>query len=179
MAGIQIPRVLKMFNAYFGDGQGSFAGLAKTAKLPDISEQLEEHKGAAMFTPRQLKQGLENMESSIVLVDYNVDIAREVARVNGSRSLITLRGSIDNDESEAAEDAIPVKVVMRANSAKLERNDWESGSLTENTLTLNSVKYYAEYINNEKVIEVDSDNIIWYAYGSDRMARHRANIGLL
>lgn len=178
MAGIQIPRVLKMFNVYIGDGQQSYAGLAKTAKLPDLSEKLEEHKGAAMFTERELKQGLEKLEASIVLTDYNQDIHAEVARVNGSRSFVTLRGSIDNDESEGAEAAQPVVVTMRANFAKLERNDWESGSVTEITLTLSTVKYYKELINGTKVTEVDSDNIIWFAGGVDRMARHRANIGL-
>jgi P2 family phage contractile tail tube protein len=178
MAGILIPRVTKLFNVYFGDAQESFAGKLKTAKIPDVSEQLEEHRGSGMFMPRNLKQGLENMEASLVLTDYNPNIHAEVARVNGSRSLITIRGSIDNDETEAATGAQPIKIVMRANAAKLEANDLEEGSLTEHTLTLNTVKYFAHYIDGVEKQLVDSDNIIWRVNGVDRMATHRANIGL-
>jgi uncharacterized protein len=174
MANVQ-PLTTKLFDVLFGENQTSFAGQAKTFKAPDVSEKLEEHRGAAMLGTIELKQGLEKLEASIVLTDYNAVCLREVGVVNGTSTWVTLRGSIENDQDP--DKAIPVEHVMLCNVSKSELNDFEEGSVTELTITLTSIKQYSHKIDNKEVQFVDIPNEIWRVNGFDRYAKHRTNIG--
>ncbi len=174
MANVQ-PRTPKLWDVFLGEKQTSFAGQAKTFKVPDVSEKLEEHQGAGMIGPIELKMGLEKLEASLVLTDYNAVCLREVGIVNGTSTWVTLRASIENDQDPDL--AIPVEHVMLCNVSKSELGDFEQGGVMEVTITLSSIKQYSHKIDNKEVQFVDIPNEIWRVNGFDRYAKHRTNIG--
>ncbi len=172
MSAIQMPKVFKNFNLFIA-GEG-FAGRVSKVKLPTISVQTEDHKGAGMEFNRKLDMGLEDLECTFTLTEYNDLVNGLVGKRNGSNTLLTFRGSLSDDESTAT---TPVVAQMRGALHKQETGDIEAGGKIETDYTLNC-KFYELKIGGQEIYHIDNDNYIRRIQGEDQLASQRGDLGL-
>lgn len=166
----QIPRVLKNFSL-FADGRG-LAGLIQTLTLPTITVKMEEFRGGGMDAPVELDMGMEKLEGSFVLAEYNPDMVALVGLVSADTQL-TARGAIRRD----GEDAIPVVVNMTGAIKELDPGDWTSGEMATGTFAY-SLRYYKLTVGGSELIEIDKQNMIRRIRGVDQLASIRTALGV-
>lgn len=165
-----LPRHLRNFNASI-DGRG-YAGAADEVTLPVLAIATEEHRAGGMDSAVEIDMGMETMELSMVLSDYNEDVIASFGLL-GAGVPITLRGAIQR-QGEAAQ-AVVVK--MLGNLKSRDVGTWTPGSKQTTTLTY-SVRKYSESINGREVVNIDVQNMIRVINGVDQLASQRAAMGL-
>ena len=90
----QIPRVLKNFSLFI-DGRG-MAGLIQTMTLPTLTTKMEEFRGGGMDAPIELDMGMEKLEGTFELAEYNPDVIALFGLASADTQL-TARGAIRSD----------------------------------------------------------------------------------
>lgn len=165
-----LPRHLRNFNVMI-DGFG-FAGRADEVTLPKLAITTEAHRAGGMDSPVDVDMGMELMELSIVLSDYDESVISGFGLL-GLGVPITLRGAIER-QGEAAQ---PVVIKMLGGLKSRDAGTWSVGKKQTTTLTY-SVKKYSEDINGVQYINIDVENMIRVINGVDQLATQRAAIGL-
>jgi P2 family phage contractile tail tube protein len=165
-----IPRVLKNFNL-FVDGSG-LAGTIDTITLPSITVKMEEFRGGGMDAPVELDMGMEKLEGSFVLAEYNEDVIGLVALAGADKQL-TARGAMQRD----GEAVVPVVVNMTGGIKQLETGDWKAGDMGKATFQY-TLRYYKLTIDGKVILEVDKVNMKRVINGQDQMAAIRTAIGV-
>lgn len=172
MASIRMPKMYKNLNI-FVEGTG-YAGVATKVKLPAISTKTEDHRGAGMEFSRKMNMGLEDLEMSFTMMEYNETVNGLVGKLNGSNTQITFRGTLSDDESTAT---TAVLVNVRGSISKKETGDIEAGGKVETDYTIN-VKFYEEKVGGKEIFYIDNDNYIHRIEGTDILANQRSDLGL-
>lgn len=165
-----LPRHLRNFQVMI-DGFG-YAGRADEVTLPTLSVATEEHRAGGMDAPVDVDMGMELMEATVILSDYDEAVISGFG-VLGAGVPITLRGAIQR-QGEAAQ-AVVVK--MLANLKSREVGAMATGAKHTTTLTY-TVRKYAESINGVEYVNIDVENMIRVINGVDQLASQRAAIGL-
>lgn len=167
---MSLPRHLRNFNVFI-DGRG-FAGRADEVTLPALAIATEEHRAGGLDSPVEVDMGMELMELSIVLSDYDESVIAGFGLL-GRGVPITLRGAIQRQGEEAQ------AVVVRALAGLKSRDPgtWQAGSKQTTTLTY-SVRKYAEAINGVELVNIDIENMVRVINGVDQLASQRAAIGM-
>lgn len=166
----QIPRVLKNFSL-FVDGRG-LAGTIDTLTLPTLTVKMEEFRGGGMDAPIEHDMGMEKLEGSFVLAEYNPDIVALFGLVSANTQL-TARGAIRRD----GEDAIPVVANMTGAIKELDPGDWKAGDTSTGTFAY-SLRYYKLTIGGRELVEIDKVNMIRRIDGQDQLQSIRTAIGV-
>lgn len=165
-----LPRHLRNFHAMV-DGRG-YAGRADEVTLPTLAIATEEHRAGGLDSPVEVDMGMELMELSIVLSDYDEAVIAGFGLL-GSGVPITLRGAIQRQ----GEPAQPVVVKMLGHLKSRDPGTWSVGSKQTTTLTY-SVRKYAESINGVEYVNIDVENMVRVINGVDQLASQRAAMGL-
>lgn len=165
-----LPRHLRNFNLSV-DGRG-YAGAADEVTLPTLAIVTEEHRAGGMDSAVELDMGMEVMELSVVLSDYNEDVVSGFGLL-GTGTPITLRGAIQR-QGELAQ---PVVVKMLGGLKSRDTGTWSAGGKQTTTLTY-SVRKYSETINGREVVNIDVENMVRIIGGVDQLASQRAALGL-
>lgn len=165
-----LPRHLRNFQVLI-DGRG-YAGRADEVTLPTLAITTEEHRAGGMDSPVEVDMGMELMEASVVLSDYDESVIAGFGLL-GNGVPITLRGAIQR-QGEAAQ---PVIVKMLAGLKSREVGAFAVGGKQTTTLTY-SVRKYAESINGVEYVNIDVENMVRVIGGVDQLASQRAAIGL-
>lgn len=165
-----LPRHLRNFT-FSVDGRG-YAGAVDEVTLPALTLVTEEHRAGGMDSPVEIDLGMEILELSAVLSDYNEDVISGFGML-GAGVPITLRGAIQR-QGEAAQ-----AVVIKALGSLKARDPgtWSPGSKQTTTLTY-SLRKYSETINGREVVVIDAENMIRVINGVDQLASQRAALGL-
>ena len=166
----QIPRVLKNFSL-FVDGRG-LAGTIDTLTLPKLTLKMEEFRGGGMDAPVELDMGMEKLEGSFVLAEYNPDMAALFGRA-GADTQITARGAMRRD----GEDAIAIVINITGQIKEKDPGDWKSGDMSTATFAF-AARYYKETIAGRVVTEIDKVNMIRRIDGVDQLQSIRTAIGV-
>lgn len=166
----QIPRILKNFSL-FVDGRG-LAGLIDTLTLPTLTTKMEEFRGGGMDAPIEHDMGMEKLEGSFSLSEYNPDII-SLYGLAAADTQITARGAIRRD----GEDAVPVVVNMTGQVKELETGDWKAGDMSTATFAF-SLRYYKLTIGGRVVVEIDKVNMIRRIDGVDQLSSIRTALGV-
>lgn len=164
-----LPRVLKGFTVYV-DGRGHI-GRVESAKLPPLSLVTEAYRGAGMDAEIDIDMGMEKLDCSIVLADYDPSIIKLFGLFNGNVPIV-MRGAFQRQ----GEAAIPVVIRLNGGIKNLDRDDWTQGKRTTMNLMANCTSY-SEEINGEKVVDIDILNGIRVIGGVDQLASVRAALG--
>ena len=161
--------VIKNMNL-FVDGR-NYCGKADTVTPPVLTRKTEEYRGAGMPAPVDIDMGLERMEASWVLSDYDLnmvslwDVGKPIA--------VVFRGAaIGQDET-----VTPVILTMRGLVNVLDRGDWQSGEKATTTITA-GLTYYKEEIGGQVIHEIDPAAYVQTINGVDRMAQTRAALAI-
>lgn len=165
-----LPRHLRNFNVQV-DGFG-FAGRADEVTLPTLSIATEEHRAGGMDAPVEVDMGMELMEATIVLSDYDETVISGFGML-GAGVPLTVRGAIQR-QGEAAQ---PVVIKMLASLKSRDPGTWAVGSKQTTTLTY-TVRKYSETINGVEYVNIDVENMVRVINGTDQLAAQRAALGL-
>lgn len=165
-----LPRHLRNFNVMI-DGFG-FAGRADEVTLPTLSIATEEHRAGGMDMGVDVDMGMELMELSVVISDYDESVISGFGLL-GPGVPLRIMGAIQRQGEEA------LAVVIRALGGLKSRDTgtWSVGGKQTTTLTY-SVRKYAESINGVEYVNIDAENMVRVINGVDQLASQRAALGI-
>lgn len=166
----QIPRVLKNYSL-FVDGRG-LAGTIDTLTLPTLTTKMEEFRGGGMDAPVELDMGMEKLEGSFVLAEYNPDIVSLFGLASANTQL-TARGALRRD----GEDAVAAVVNMTGAIKELDPGDWKAGDMTTGTFNY-TLRYFKLTVGGRELVEIDKVNMIRRINGVDQLASIRSALGV-
>jgi P2 family phage contractile tail tube protein len=166
----QIPRILKNFSL-FVDGRG-LAGTIDTLTLPTLTTKGEEVRAGGMDAPIEHDMGMEKLEGTFQLLEYNPDIIA-LYGLSAADKQLTARGAMRRD----GEDAVPVVVNMTGMIKQVEKGDWKAGDMSSPTFSY-ALRYYKLTIGGRELIEIDKVNMIRKVDGVDQLATIRQAIGV-
>jgi hypothetical protein len=165
-----LPRHLRNFNIMI-DGLG-FAGRADEVTLPTLSLVTEEHRAGGMDMAVEADLGMEMMELSVVISDYDESVISGFGLL-GAGVPLRIMGAIQRQGEEAQ------SVVIRCLGGLKSREvgAFATGGKQTTTLTY-SLRSYSESINGTEYVNIDAENMIRVINGVDQLASQRAAIGL-
>ena len=165
-----IPKILKNFNLFI-DGRG-YAGKVEEVNLPKLNVKTEEFRAGGMDSPALIDMGIEKLESTFTLLEYDKDILKQFGVISGNVAQVTLRGAMQ-DESSVSQ----VVVKMRGMYTEIDMGKISAGE--KGTLQCTLVcRYYALEIDGEKLIEIDIDNMTRIIGGQDKLIDMRKALGI-
>ena len=167
----QIPRVLKNFSL-FVDGRG-LAGTVSTLTLPTLTTKMEEFRGGGMDAPVDIDMGMEKLEVSFELFDYEENVLSLYGLADGAATQVTARGALRRD----GEAAVPMVVNMTGVIKEMDPGDWAAGDQTSMTCSM-SLRYLKVTIGGREVVEIDKVNMIRRINGADQLESIRTAIGV-
>jgi P2 family phage contractile tail tube protein len=167
----QIPRILKNFSL-FVDGRG-LAGVVSSLTIPKLTTQMEEFRGGGMDAPVELDMGMEKLEASFELFDYDENIIRLYGLADGASTQVTARGALRRD----GEAAVAMIVNMTGVLKELDPGDWKAGSQTSAKFSV-ALRYLKITIGGTVIAEIDKVNMIRKINGVDQLATIRTAIGV-
>jgi P2 family phage contractile tail tube protein len=167
----QIPRVLKNFSL-FVDGRG-LAGTVGTLTLPTLTTKMEEFRGGGMDAPVEIDMGMEKLETSFELFDYDENVLSLYGLADGAATQLTARGALVRDGEAAAAMVVNMTGVIKG----MEPGDWVAGDQTTMTCQV-ALRYLKIVIGGREVVEIDKVNMIRRINGQDQLATIRAAIGV-
>lgn len=167
----QIPRVLKNFSL-FVDGRG-LAGTVSTLTLPTLTTKMEEFRGGGMDAPVEIDMGMEILETSFELFDYEENVLSLYGLANGAATQVTARGALRRD----GDAAVPMVVNMTGVIKEMDPGDWQAGEQTSMTCSM-ALRYLKITIGGREVVEVDKVNMVRRINGVDQLESIRAAIGV-
>jgi P2 family phage contractile tail tube protein len=154
-------RILKNFNL-FVDGIGQ-AGRIEEYTPPEFVKVTEDFRAGGMDIPVPIELGMEPMEVSFKLVDYNETLLKKVA----DRSIpLTARGAL---EDSATGKTIAVVQTMRGMITKFSSGTWKPGEKALLEITAKITAYKEEH-DGAVLIEIDAENMIRNIDGVDLLA---------
>ena len=168
---IQFPKVLKNMNL-FVDGRG-YAGRIDEIELPKLTLKTEEHRAGGMDLPVEIDLGMEKLEATLTLSDYDPELFKLYGLVDNDSVAITVRGAIQAQGDTAK----PVVINMRGGWRELDSGSWKPGDKSTVKIAV-IANYYKLSIDGEELIEVDAINLVRKVNGTDQMEAIRSAIGL-
>ncbi len=168
---IQYPRVLKNMNL-FVDGRG-YAGRVDEIELPKLTLKTEEHRAGGMDLPVEIDLGMEKLESTMTISDFDPEVFRLFGLLDRQDTPITVRGAIQRQ----GEPAQPVVIAMRGGWKEIDSGTWKPGD--KSTLKVSAaLNYFRLSINAQEVVEIDAKNMLRRIGGTDQLASIKNAIGI-
>jgi P2 family phage contractile tail tube protein len=165
-----LPRVLKNFTAYI-DGRG-YIGRVESCQLPELAVKADEFRGGGMDGPVELEMGINKLDASIVLAEYDPNVIKLWGLFSADTAVV-LRGAIQRQ----GEDAVPVVVRLQGGVKQITRAEWKSGQNSPMTVAVNCNRY-SETIGSETLVDIDLLNFVRIVGGVDQLATQRAALGV-
>lgn len=166
----QLPRVVKNFSL-FVDGRG-LAGLIDTLTLPTLNLKEEDFRGGGMDAPVGLDMGMEKLEGSFVLAEFNETIVSLVG-LTGLDKQLTARGALQRD----GEAAVPMILNMTGRIRQMEPGDLKAGDMSNPTFSY-TLTYLKITIAGVVTHEIDIINMKRIIGGVDQLQSIRTAIGV-
>lgn len=163
--------ILKNFNL-FVDGRG-YAGNIDEYNPPDLTLVTEDHRAGGMDAPITLDMGMEALEASFVLSDYDRDVLSLFGVAEGNTVPFVARGALESYDGTVT----PVVHTMRGKITSLARGTWTPGTKAQLTVTIR-LNYYKEEHGGTTVHEIDVENMVRTVNGTDRLAEIRDALGI-
>lgn len=167
-----LPHKLKVFNV-FNDGD-SYIGQTTEVALPKLAIKAEAYRSGGMIGEVDIDLGLEKMEMEHTYGGPVRQIFNQFGLTKTAGVLLRFMGSYQRDDT-AEIDAY--EVVTRGRHIEIDMGSAKAGDDTTFKVKT-SISYFKLTINNEVVIEIDMENMIYVVNGEDRYAAHRKAVGL-
>ncbi|SFD68460.1 hypothetical protein SAMN05660831_02106 [Thiohalospira halophila DSM 15071] len=168
MAGM--PQYLRNCNVWV-DGRG-FAGQFDSLTLPKLAIQTEEYRGGGMDAAVELDVGMEKLEASLSVNQYDPATFALLGLVPGNIVNITARAALDQDG-----EITPAVVTMNGAWKEVDFGDWKPGEKAANTFSV-ACRYFALSIGGTPTVEIDVPNMVRKLQGVDQLAEVRKAIGM-
>ena len=168
-----IPAIIKDGNA-FVEGKG-YAGKFKEFKLPKLAIKTEDIMAGGMLGAIEADMGLEKLEASLTLYEWNKDIIKRFGVVNHAG--IGFRFTFVAEREDASEELTHIEVVLRGRIKEMEADAFKKGESPALPIQL-AVSYYRYEQAAETLIEIDMTNYIYKVGGVDLYAKRREALGI-
>ncbi len=165
-----IPKILKNFNLFI-DGRG-YAGRVEEVNLPKLSIKTEEFRAGGLDAPVLVDMGIEKLEGSFTLLEYDKDVLKQFGLVSGNAVQVTMRGAIQDDSNVSA-----VIVKLRGMYTEMDMGKVSAGDKATLQCTI-VCRYYSLEIDADKLIEIDVDNMTRVIGGQDKLIDVRKALGI-
>jgi len=165
-----MPQYLRNANVWV-DGRG-FAGQFDTLTLPKLTISTEEYRGGGMDAPVELDLGMEKLEASLSVNQYDPETFALLGLIPGNIVNITARAALDQDGT-----ITPAVVTLNGAWKEIDMGEWKPGEKAANTFSV-ACRYFALSIAGTPTIEIDVPNMVRRIQGVDQLASVRAATGL-
>ncbi|MCG5240104.1 phage major tail tube protein [Azospirillum doebereinerae] len=169
---IQFPRVLKNMNLFI-DGRG-YAGRVDEVTLPKLTLKTEEHRAGGMDLAVELDMGMEKLEGTMVVSDFDPELFKSFGLLDTSGLPVTLRGAFQAQGSATVQ---AVTVNLRGGWKDIDPGSWKPGDKSTLTLAYAST-YYKLTVDGADLVEIDAVNMKRVVAGTDQLEAQRTAIGL-
>lgn len=167
-----LPSKLKNMNL-FVDG-ASYLGIATEVTLPKLSRKMEGFRAAGMDGELDIDMGQEKLELEFTCGGIVADLLDGYAAPTHDAVLYRYAGAYQAEDTGAV---IPVEAVVRGRPQEIDMGTGKPGSDTEHKFKI-SASYYKLIVNGRERIEINIPGMVCKVNGNDRLAAHRAAIGL-
>lgn len=170
-----LPRKIKRLNVFI-DGQ-SWVGEAEDFTPAKLSRKFENYRGGGMSGSVGVDMGFDDsaLDVSFTFGGYGEPLLRCMGEPKADGTSLRFAGSLQRDDTG---EVVAVEIVCRGRFKELDRGTLKSGDNTQAKVSMVNT-YYKETINDQVIHEIDLLNMIEIGPdGVDRMAEHRAAIGL-
>ena len=167
------PRKLTNFNLFI-DGR-SYAGVAEEVTLPPLERTMEDFRGGGMLGPIKLDMGLEALQLSFTLAEFNADVLALWGVEDASGVGARFMGAAQADNADGTVDAI--EIAVRGRWQKIDPGNAKQGEAAKMSVDM-PLTYYKYTLNGSVLIEIDMINGREIVNGEDRTAAIREAIGL-
>ncbi len=165
-----IPKTLKNFNLYI-DGRG-YAGRVEEINLPKLTIKTEEYRAGGMDTPIDIDMGMQKLECSITLSEYDDEVLK-LFGVHDNKPTVNFRGAMEDESGKVT----PVLITLNGKWRELDFGNWRSGDKA--TLKVEVVAhYYRLEIDGKELIEIDIENMTRKINGEDQLKPLRDALGI-
>lgn len=165
-----MTQVLRNFNL-FVDGRG-YAGRVEELTPPKLTIKTEEFRAGGMDAPTEIDLGMEKIETTFTLIEYDPELLKQFGLVSGTSVALTLRGALVDDTGTT-----PMVIRIQGRFKELDFGKFKAGDKPSMQCSV-TCQYYSLEIGNNKIIEIDIDNMTRVINGVDQLAEIRAAIGL-
>jgi len=165
-----IPKILKNFNLFI-DGRG-YVGKAEEVNPPKLNIKTEEFRAGGMDSPAMIDMGVEKLEGSFTLLEYDKDVLKQFGLVTGNAVSVTLRGAMQDDTTVS-----PIIIKLRGMYTEMDMGKFAAGEKGTLQCTI-ACRYYSLEIDGEKLIEIDIDNMTRVIGGQDKLVDMRKALGI-
>lgn len=167
-----LPRKLKHL-MIFNDG-GAYIGESQSFTLPKLTRKLEEYRGGGMDTAVKIDLGGEAIEVEWTLGGPVRDILAQYAATGINDAQLRFVGSYEQDDTG---DITAVEIVIRGRHEEIDLGEAKMGEAGE-TKVKTACAYYKLVWDGETLIEIDALGMVLTVNGVDRLAGHRAALGI-
>jgi hypothetical protein len=164
-------QILKNFQLSI-DGR-FYAGNVDSIQLPALVVKNEEYRAGGMDAPVALDMGMEKLESTVKMSNWNRDVANIWGLGPGATKMFVFRGALESLNGTVE----PVVITMSGTLDSLEHDDVQPGAKAGVTLKI-SVRQYKYEQNGVTVHDIDVLNMKRIVNGVDRLLAIRTAIGL-
>lgn len=170
----QIPRKLKHFSL-FVEGRG-YAGRVEELTTPKLVRKMEEYRAGGMNAPIELDMGMDKLEAEFTLAEYNEEMFKVWGVRDNAGIGLRFKGALEADDGSGT--VTPVDIVLRGRWRELDLGNWKGGDNATLKVSV-ALSYYKYNSNGEDLVEIDVPNMVEKVGGVDRLADHRAAIGVV
>ena len=164
-----LPSVLKNFNL-FVDGRG-YAGKVDEVELPKLTIKTEEYRAGGMDAPVEIDMGMEKLECSFTLSEYDPALFAMWGLVPGGWVNVTLRGAMDKDGIVE-----PVVVSVTGRWKEIDMGTWKAGEIAKLKVQV-SARFYQLMIGARAAVHIDVENMVRVVDGVDQLLGMRMALG--
>jgi P2 family phage contractile tail tube protein len=164
-----LPQTIRAMNLSV-DGKG-FLGAVEEVVLPKLKIKTHAFKAGGMDTPIELDMGLEKLECSFTVANYDRDLFKAFDITPNRHLPLTMRGAIEEDGT-----IHPVVLRLEGACKELDMGTWKSGEQVKLKMQM-TLKKYELLIDDEEQIFVDVLNMVRRIHSVDVLEAARAAIG--
>lgn len=167
-----LPSKLKHF-ATFVDGE-NYVGEIPEVTLPKLTRKLEEYISGGMSGPIEQDYHVEKLEAELKAAGWFVGLLKQWGNPAHDGAQLRFVGSVQADDITGAK---PLEVVMRGRLKEWDPGGAKAGDKTEQTYKY-GLSYYRLVFDGQVLLEFDLVNMVEIVGGVDRLATHRAILGI-
>lgn len=154
------------------DGEGKL-GTGEQAQLPALSMVTEDYRGGGMDLPLEVELGMEKLEASFVLNNFDPQIFKLFGIAPGTVKPFTIRGHLAGEDGKT----VGVEAHIDGRIKSITSDAWQPGQKTTVTVAL-SVHFYSLKVGDTDLVEIDVMNARRVVNGVDQLNETRINLGI-
>lgn len=146
-----------------------YIGKAEELTLPKLAIKTEEWRAGGMDAPVEIDMGMEKLECSFTLGEYDADLLKLFGLSDANAIRLKFTGSIEDEMGGAV---TPVEVLINGRLRELDPGSWKAGDNATLKATV-ATAYYKLSIDNQEIHEIDVPNMVRKIDGVDLLEGRR------